>query len=69
MSDADWIYWPDSPPPKDTKVSACWSITQEPIEVTTCKRGCCVYFAGHSMVLPNWWKPVVVASEIEKQRE
>lgn len=47
---------------------ACWSITEKPIEVSTCKRGCCVYFAGHSMILPNWWKPVA-AGEIEKQGE
>lgn len=68
MSVAGWIYWRDNPPPKDTTVSACWSVTDEPIAVTTCKRGCCVRHNGNNLMLPNWWKPVA-ASEIEKQGE
>lgn len=59
--------WRDDPPPRDTYVWARYTLTQDKWQmVKTCKRGCCVYAFGCSMVLPKFWAeatPEEAASE------
>lgn len=49
--------WKDDPPPINAKVLAKYILDEAWREVTTCKRGCCVYdYFGYTMLLPAYWK-------------
>lgn len=59
----DWYY---EKPPRDTVVRACWSLSEQPQIVRTCKHGCCVKDEfGHSLILPNFWLPALPDKPID----
>lgn len=57
MSETNGIVWKLDPPPCDTWVWARYFDLGDWRLVKTCKRGCCVYCYGETMVLPDFWKP------------
>lgn len=51
--------WKDDPPPRDIDVLAKYELLDKDWQnVHTCRRGCCVYQDGITMILPKYWKEV-----------
>lgn len=56
----DWHFWADDPPPHDSKIQACYSLSDQWMDGETCKghRGCLCFYdrkMGH-MTRPNFWR-------------
>ena len=60
-------HWEDIKPPIDTYVMASYGVMDELKLVKTCRRGCCIYSDGFSMLLPRYWR-LATENEIEKEK-
>lgn len=54
----DLHFWRDDPPPRMVPIMAIYSLDDEFgwKDGHCCKRGCCFWWLGNSMMLPTWWR-------------